>query len=230
MTRDEVIEQLHRYANKKRADNYARFFKSEYKENEIFLGVPVPVVRRLVHEGTMILDDVSLLLQSSVHEEKIAGALLLVHLYRRASDNTTRRRVYAHYLRCAKQLNNWDLVDISAPYIVGDWAVRAREYTDIFKLVRSKNHWERRVGMVAQLPVIKAGILTTIQKTAPLMFDDEEDLMHKATGWMLREAGKQNQKALEKFLQQHIHRIPRVMLRYAIEKFPTAKRHRYLVM
>lgn len=230
MTREDVIQQLHHDAHTQRARNYARFFKAHDKENEVFIGVPVPVIRKLVNESTMTLDDAKVLLQSSVHEEKIAGALLLVREYRYASDEKTRRRIYMHYLRCAKRLNNWDLVDISAPYIVGEWAVRTRDYTDIFKLVRSKYHWERRVGMVAQLSMIKVGILTTIWKTAPLVFHDEQDLMHKATGWMLREAGKKDQQALENFLQKHIQSMPRVMVRYAIEKFPPQKRKRYLAM
>lgn len=213
-----------------RSESLAWFFKTgpgQYGEGDKFLGVRVPDIRAIAK-----LDDggsgVSRLLESPWHEERLLALLILVRRYERG-DLRTKKRIFDFYLANTRWINNWDLVDLSAYKIVGDWLLdRARSV--LHGLARSGGLWERRIAIVSTYAFIRNGDLAETFALARLLLRDPEDLMHKACGWMLREAGKRDSAALEAFLESHVRRMPRTMLRYAIEKFPDARRQHYLSM
>ena len=207
-----------------------RFFKTapgEYGAGDQFIGIRVPVLRKLAKEFRALpLPEVTALLHSPIHEERLLALLILVDGYARA-DAAGRAKIYALYLKHLDRVNNWDLVDTSAPYIVGpQLAERSREI--LFRLARAKNLWHRRVAMLATFHFIRQNDFADALRLAELLRDDEHDLMHKAVGWMLREIGKRDVAVLKNFLQQHAAVMPRTMLRYAIEKLPERERQRYL--
>ena len=207
-----------------------RFFKTapgEYGAGDQFIGIRVPVLRRLVKEFRPLpLREVTSLLRSPIHEERLLALLMWVDAYQRG-DETGRAAIYAAYLKNLSRINNWDLVDSSAPYIVGRHLEnQSRDF--LFTLAESKNPWHRRVAMLATFHFIRANDFADALRLAELLRDDEHDLMHKAVGWMLREIGKRDVATLQKFLQQHAALMPRTMLRYAIEKLSERERQRYL--
>ena len=208
-----------------------RFFKTapgEYGAGDRFIGIRVPVLRRLAKEFRQLsMREVTRLLQSPIHEERLLALLMWVDAYQRA-DEAGRAAICAAYLNNLSRVNNWDLVDSSAPYILGRH-LENRPRAILFKLAASQNLWHRRVAMLAALHFIRANDFADALRLAQLLRDDEHDLMHKAVGWMLREIGKRDAAVLEKFLAKHAARMPRTMLRYAIEKFPERKRKRYLL-
>jgi 3-methyladenine DNA glycosylase AlkD len=207
-----------------------RFFKTapgEYGAGDRFIGIRVPVLRRLAREFRALpMRDVTALLHSPIHEERLLALLILVDAYQRA-DETGRAEIYALYLKNLDRINNWDLVDSSAPYIVGrHLAERSRKI--LFRLARSKNLWHRRVAMLATFHFIRQNDFADALQLAEKLRDDDHDLMHKAVGWMLREIGKRDLAELQNFLNQHAVLMPRTMLRYAIEKLSERERQRYL--
>ena len=207
-----------------------RFFKTgpgEYGEGDQFIGVRVPVTRGLVREFRGLpLADIRQLLRSPIHEERLLALLLLTDAYERGSE-AVQEKIFRLYLANTRFINNWDLVDTSAPGIVGrHLATRPREI--LFKLVRSADLWERRIAVLATFHFIRRGEFAEILQFADILLTDRHDLMHKAVGWMLREAGKRDVTVLRKFLGLHAHRMPRTMLRYAIEKLSAAERRRWL--
>lgn len=221
---------LHKLASPADAKVAQRFFKTapgEYGAGDRFIGIRVPVLRKLAGEYRALpLTEVTALLHSTIHEERLLALLILVGSYARA-DDAGRANIYALYLKNLDRVNNWDLVDSSAPYIVGpELAARSREV--LFRLARSKNLWHRRVAMLATFHFIRQNDFADALRLAKLLRDDEHDLMHKAVGWMLREIGKRDVVVLRKFLDRHAARMPRTMLRYAIEKLPERERKRYL--
>jgi hypothetical protein len=207
-----------------------RFFKTakgEYGEGDRFLGVMVPGVRRLVREFWQLpLPDVEVLLRSAFNEERLLGLLLLVERYRRG-DRETQTAVFRCYWRNRRRVNNWNLVDASAPYIVGAHLL-PRSRARLHRLARSTALWDRRIAVVATFAFIREDDFADSLSLAETLLRDKHDLMHKACGWMLREIGKRDQAVLERFLEEHRHKMPRTMLRYAIERFPAAKRRSYL--
>jgi len=206
------------------------FFKTapgQYGEGDRFLGIRVPVIRTFVRKyETLSLQDIDSLLDSPWHEERIVALLILVRRYERG-DNTDRDAIYDLYLRKTARINNWDLVDCSAPQIVGVH-LRDRDRAPLYVLAKSPALWERRIAMLATLHYIREGDFRDAFAIAALLLDDRQDLIHKATGWMLREIGNRDRAAEERFLRKHAARMPRTMLRYAIEKFPAALRRTYL--
>lgn len=213
-----------------RAESLAWFFKTgpgQYGEGDKFLGVRVPDIRAvaMLDDGE---SDVSLLLESPWHEERLLALLILVRRFERG-DLSTKKRVFDFYLSSTRWINNWDLVDVSAYKIVGAWLLD-RPRPVLRRLARSGSLWERRIAIVSTHAFIRNGDLEETFELTKLLLRDPEDLMHKACGWMLREAGKRDQPALEAFLQRHVRRMPRTMLRYAIEKFPEARRRCFLSM
>ncbi len=207
-----------------------RFFKTapgEYGAGDKFIGIRVPVLRTLAKEFRALpLPEVTALLHSPIHEERLLALLILVDGYARAAA-AGRAKIYALYLEQLDRVNNWDLVDTSAPYIVGPHlAERSREI--LFRLACSKNFWHRRVAMLATFHFIRQKDFADALRLAEQLRDDEHDLMHKAVGWMLREIGKRDLVALRTFLDQHAALMPRTMLRYAIEKLSERERQRYL--
>lgn len=225
-----IRERLRCFASREKAVLLMRFFKTgpgQYGEGDTFLGVMVPQTRTVVKEfRDAPLPEVQTLLRSPWHEERLCALLILVDQFQRGDDGT-RKKVFDLYLKNTKYINNWDLVDLSAPKIVGpylDGGSRAL----LYRLVRSKNLWERRIAVLATAHFIRQGDFADVLALSTMLLDDDHDLMHKAVGWMLREVGKKDVAALEGFLQTHHRRMPRTTLRYAIERFPEAKRRRYV--
>ncbi len=221
---------LRQLASPSRARNLSWFFKTapgEYGAGDRFIGIRVPVLRRLAREfRSLPLPAAVELLQSPIHEERLLALLILTNAYERA-DESGRAAIYRLYLKNLARVNNWDLVDCSAPRIVGPH-LEKRSRNVLFRLARSKILWRRRVAVLATFYFIRQGDFADALRLAELLLDDEHDLMHKAVGWMLREMGKRDVAELKKFLHKHAARMPRTMLRYAIEKFPEPERKRYL--
>ena len=207
-----------------------RFFKTgagQYGEGDVFIGVRVPDLRRVCREcGAASLATTRTLLRSRIHEERVLALLLLVQAFNRG-DERGRREVYRLYLAHTRYVNNWDLVDVSAGPIVGGWLAE-RSRAPLARLARSASLWERRIAIVATHHFIRRGELEDTFSIADLLLHDTHDLIHKAVGWMLREAGKRDPDALRAFLLERHSVMPRTMLRYAIERFPEPERRRYL--
>jgi 3-methyladenine DNA glycosylase AlkD len=222
---------LREHANPKVAAHSARFFKTGpagYAANDRFLGVRVPVVRAIARESRGApLAAALTLLRSRLHEERLLALVLMVDLFERG-DDTARASIYAEYLKhTPRYVNNWDLVDTSAYQIVGTF-LEARDRHALYDLARSASLWERRVAIIATFRFIKNGSFDDTLAIARLLLNDREDLIHKATGWMLREVGNRNRAVEERFLREHYAAMPRTMLRYAIEKLPEPRRKAYL--
>lgn len=206
------------------------FFKTgpgDYGEGDVFLGVRMPALHTLVREErrATTLAQAEALLASPLHEARMLGVLLMVEIFR-SGDKILRHRTYESYMTHRSHINNWDLVDLSAPHIVGGWlATRSRRPLD--RLARSRILWDRRIAMLATFHFIRQGDFADTLRLAERLLADEHDLMHKAAGWMLREVGKRDAAVLRAFLTEHVARMPRTMLRYAIEKFPGPERRRW---
>ena len=219
-----VMRALRAAARPERVPLFQSFFKTgpgEYGEGDVFLGISVPVQRAIAkrfRDATRA--EVKELLASPVHEDRLTGLLILIHQYPGHED-----AIYRLDVANAARINNWDLVDVSAPRIVGAY-VRAhpRERRTLLRLARSRNLWERRIAIVATLGLIAHGEHDLTLAIAAILLDDKHDLIHKAVGWMLREVGKRDEKALRAFLRTHATGMPRTMLRYAIERLPDRKR------
>ncbi|MBZ0201254.1 MAG: DNA alkylation repair protein [Ignavibacteriaceae bacterium] len=207
-----------------------RFFKTgkgEYGEGDIFLGVKIPPIRVLVKKySELSIDDAVKLLQSKIHEERMLALLILVRKFKKAGDEE-RKIIYQLYLANTKKINNWDLVDLSAPNIVGEYLL-GKKYAELIKRAKSDLLWDKRISMIATLTFIRKGIFEPSLVIAKILMNDEHDLIHKAVGWMLREIGKRDLEAEEEFLRIYYKQMPRTMLRYAIEKFQENKRQDYL--
>ena len=217
-------------ADPKSAAILQRFFKTrpgEYGAGDVFIGVRVPALRAICREcSDLPVPQIRPLLRSRIHEERALALMLLVEAFRRA-DVAGRSRIYELYLDSTAFINNWDLVDLSAPQIVGGY-LQDRSRAPLRRLAKSRVLWERRIAIVATLHFIRQGDLDDTFGIADLLLADEHDLIHKAVGWMLREAGKRDGAALRRFLNRRSDRMPRTMLRYAIERFPPAERQKYL--
>ena len=229
---EQLKKEMQQAANKDRARISRRFFKTgpgEYGEGDVFLGLTVPQLRALCKKYTLLsLTDVVLLLQDKIHEFRSAALMILVAQYAKG-DVKKKKEIVAFYLENARHINNWDLVDGSAPYILGEYLID-KDKSILSTLVQSKNLWERRIGIVATYAFIKRGELEETLLVAELLLKDEHDLIHKAVGWMLREVGKKDQLVLEVFLKRHAWHMPRTMVRYAIERFDPERRKVYLAM
>lgn len=225
-----IQSKLKGLANKKNAEVAQRFFKTgpgEYGEGDIFLGIRVPVLRELAKEyQTITVKEAEHLLKSPIHEERLLALFILLRIYSKAEE-AIKKAIYELYLKNTKFINNWDLVDSSAEYIVGDFLLDKGKNL-LYQLARSKNLWERRISIMSTFCFIKRRQYSETLKVAKALLNDKEDLIHKAVGWMLREVGKRNLPLEEEFLKEHYKEMPRTMLRYAIEKFPETKRQGYL--
>jgi len=217
-------------ASKRHAAALQRFFKTgpgQYGEGDIFLGIRVPRLRKLagmLHAARS--NDIERLLQSPAHEERMLALLVLCGRFSRGSP-IEQRKIYRLYFRNTQFVNNWDLVDLSAPCIVGSF-LEKKDKDPLIRLAESSNLWERRIAIMATFHFIRNGKFSETFRIARLLLSDEEDLIHKASGWMLREVWKRRPCMAEKFLRRHYLCMPRTMLRYAIEKMPSAKRLKYL--
>lgn len=226
----DVVRELKSIASRKRAASSAWFFKTgkgQYGEGDRFLGITVPLQRRIaLRYRDLPLADIKRLLASPLHEHRAVGLEILVAQYERG-DDAQRDQIFQFYLRNTRRANNWDLVDGSAPYIVGEHLkTRARGVLD--RLAASKLLWERRIAIVSTLTLIKNGEIKDTYRIAEKLVADQHDLIHKAVGWALRETGKVSRPALLRFLRANYESIPRTTLRYAIERFPPPQRKRIL--
>ncbi len=230
MTCSEIQNRLAKLANEERAQVLRGFFKTgpgQYAEGDIFLGITVPVLRSVAKEcGKTTIKDSVRLLRSRVHEERLMALFLLIASFGKG-DGRVKARIYHLYLENLQYVNNWDLVDLSAPNIAGAY-LSDRSRRPLYNLARSTDLWERRASIVATLYFIRQDDLGETFTIARMLLNDEHDLIHKSVGWMLREAGKRDQLAEESFLKTHYRTMPRTMLRYAIERFPEKKRKSYL--
>jgi 3-methyladenine DNA glycosylase AlkD len=206
------------------------FFKTapgQYGAGDKFLGLRVPDLRRLVREYSGLEDSQALeMLKSSWHEERLLALLFLVRKYSRG-DRAARAKLHRAYLANTRYINNWDLVDASAHYLVGAH-LEIGDIALLERLARSNDIWERRIAMISTFHFIKLGEFRPTMRIAKLLVDDSHDLIHKAVGWMLREVGKRDRKAEDAFLLRHYRNMPRTMLRYAIERHPERVRKQYL--
>lgn len=225
-----IHEQLKEVSDPKRAAISRRFFKTgpgEYGEGDQFIGIRVPVLRKLARVyKDLPIDSAQDLLRSPVHEERLLALFILIRHYKSGSDET-RKRIYRLYLDSTPYVNNWDLVDASAEHIVGDFLF-ARSKAVLYRLARSGDLWERRIAILSTFCYIKQNAYDDAPKISEMLLTDRADLIHKAVGWMLREIGKRDLAMEEGFLQRHYQKMPRTMLRYAIEKFPEPRRRKYL--
>ncbi|MDO8990427.1 MAG: DNA alkylation repair protein [Sideroxyarcus sp.] len=225
-----ISKQLRALASPETAAILQRFFKTapgQYGAGDIFLGIKVPPLRALAKQHREAgLDTIAALLDSPYHEERLFALLLLMQLYQQADDKS-RTAAYKLYLGNTHRINNWDLVDVSAPHIVGRH-LQDRPRKILRNLARSDSLWEKRIAILSTLHFIRQNDFGDTLRIAETLLHDEHDLMHKAVGWMLREVGKRDLAAEENFLKQHYRDMPRTMLRYAIERFPEPKRKKYL--
>ena len=226
----QLQKRLKQLKNPNQAKILQKFFKTaphQYGAGDIFLGLTVPQQRTIAKPYIHLnLIDIKKLLYSKIHEYRFTALLILIKQYRQG-DKKLKKKIYNFYLKHSSQINNWDLVDLSAPKIVGAYLLN-KSKQPLFKLACSPNLWQKRIAIVATFEFIKNNQFTLTLKIAQLLLNEQHDLIHKAVGWMLREVGKRNQPLLEKFLQQHLKQLPRTTLRYAIEKFPERKRQSYL--
>lgn len=227
---DKLKREVKALSDAKRAEVLKRFFKTgkgEYGEGDIFVGLTVPQSRQIARSyKNLPFSEIKKLLKSKVHEERLIALLILIQNFQKG-DKKTKAKIYDFYLSSTRYVNNWDLVDLTASKIVGEYLLD-KEKRELFKLAKSKNIWERRIAIIATFAFIKRGSLEPTFEIAKLLLEDQHDLMHKAVGWMLREAGKRDQIRLEEFLKLNYKKIPRTTLRYAIERFPEEKRKAFL--
>ena len=226
----DIKKRLRDLGDKKKAEVLQKFFKTgpgEYGEGDVFLGIVVPQLRKLAKEYQDItLKDVELLLKSSIHDERLLSLFILVLKFSKG-DREEKKRIYELYLKNIQYVNNWDLVDGSAQYIVGAYLMDKGK-KPLYLLAKSKSLWPRRIAIMSTFHFIKHNLFEETLKISELLLSDREDLIHKAVGWMLREVGKRHMATEEAFLKEHYKNMPRTMLRYAIERFPESKRQRHL--
>jgi len=228
--------EINEHCDKKRAINYQRFFKTskgDYGEGDIFIGVTVPILRKISKKYINInFIDLQKLIKSKIHEHRLIALYLLVIKFNQGvknNDDKQKKMVYDFYLNNLKYVNNWDLVDTSAHYIIGAYVFGNPTVKDIlYDLAKSDDLWERRISMMSTFYFIKQGQFKDTLKISKILLNDDHDLIHKVVGWMLREIGKRDVQVEYKFLDKYYETMPRTMLRYAIEKFPEPIRKSYL--
>ena len=230
MTVQDIQKKLQQLGSKDKAKVLQRFFKTgpgEYGEGDVFIGVRVPDLRKLAKKYQDItIKEVVQLLSSMIHEERFFALLILISKYSKGNE-AVKKRIYELYLHNMQFINSWDLVDGSAQHIVGAFLMdKSKE--PIYRLAKSDNLWERRIAILSTFHFIKHDKYAETLKISKILLSDEQDLIHKAVGWMLREIGKRHMLTEEIFLKKHYKKMPRTMLRYAIEKFPESKRQKYL--
>lgn len=230
-TIESVKKDLQKFADPVKAKFVSGYFKTrkgEYGAGDIFLGIKVPDQRKVAIKYALktSLSELQKLISSKIHEHRFTALEMLVYKFTKG-DTKQQNHIYTFYLKNRKYVNNWDLVDTSAPYIVGGHLLtRSKEI--LYKLARSKNIWERRIAIVTTQHFIRNNQYKETLKIAEILLHDTHDLIHKATGWMLREVGNRDMATEERFLKKHYTKMPRTMLRYAIEKFPPAKKNFYM--
>ena len=224
-------EEIRALANKEIAQHSLRFFKTdkgEYGHGDLFLGVRAPKIRSIAKRHIDIsITDMETLIRSKYHEERFLGLIILVNKYAKTKDKKNQNQLYKIYVSSFKYINNWDLVDVTCPHVIGKHLID-KDRAILYKWAKSEDLWTKRIAMVSTFSFIRKNDLEDTFKIAEILLHDEHDLIHKAVGWMLREAGKRDLKREETFLKKYYKTMPRTMLRYSIEKFPETKRQKYL--
>lgn len=227
---EQIKKDLNKLGNAQKAKDLARFFKTgkgEYGEGDKFLGIYVPDQRKVARKYVdLSLSEVQKLFSSGFHEYRLTALFVLIFKFQKGHERE-KERIFKFYLKNTKNINNWDLVDLSAPKIVGKHLLE-KDRKVLYRLVKSKNLWERRIAILATFAFICENDFSDSLRLSTALLFDEHDLIRKAVGWMLREIGKRNLEAEDDFLKKHYRIMPRTMLRYAIERFPEEKRKAYL--
>ena len=235
MKSTDVTKALAKVVDKKKAKLLAGYFKTGkggYGEGDVFLGVVVPAQRKIAREFLKLpLSEIQKLLNSKIHEHRLTALLILVAQFEKG-DEKTRKKIFDFYLKNAKRINNWDLVDLSSHEIVGAYLLDKPQIRReiLRRLAESKNIWSRRIAIISTAHFIRKKDFADTLALAEKLLADEHDLIHKAVGWMLREVGKRDEKVLRRFLDSYGAKMPRTTLRYAIEKFPEPERKKYLAV
>jgi 3-methyladenine DNA glycosylase AlkD len=233
MTIDAIIKDLYQYKNPQRAISSQGFFKTkkgEYGAGDIFMGATVPQIRLVSRKyASSSLEVLKKLIRSKIHEERLLGLIILANKFRKnALSESEKEKAYKFYCKQFKYINNWDLVDSSASYIVGCFLADKKDRTILKDWAQSDHLWTKRISIISTHYLIRHDDFKDALSISKLLLNDEHDLIHKAVGWMLREIGNRDKQVEEKFLKQHYKKMPRTMLRYAIEKFPKSERQKYL--
>ncbi|KUK66906.1 MAG: DNA alkylation repair enzyme superfamily [candidate division WS6 bacterium 36_33] len=245
--RDRIVRDLKEVSSKERATNSTRFFKTgkgEYGEGDLFVGIRTPEIRKISKKylEDLNLKDLDFFLHNRIHEYRLFAVITLTYMYektKRVKDSIKQRKrkekIFNYYLKNRKWINSWDLVDVSAPKIVGEFLKdkgngkgKRKEREILYDLVKSDNLWDQRIAIVSTYPFIKQGDFNEILEFSKLLINHEHDLIQKALGWMLREVGKKDESVLKTFLENYASKMPRTMLRYSIERLDEKERQRYL--
>ena len=249
--RNKIKKELNILGNSERAKNLQRFFKTgkgEYGEGDVFLGIDggVPAKRKIAKKyENLSFSNLQNLLDSKIHEYRFIALVILVNKFKKIGKSNfpkckpskclqnsqllvEQKEIFDFYIKNARRVNNWDLVDTSAPHIVGRYLQNKKDREILYKFAKSKNLWKKRISIISTFAFIRKGQFEDTLKIAEILLNDEHDLIHKAVGWMLREVGNKDRKVEERFLIKHYGQMPRTMLRYAIEKFPESLRQKYL--
>lgn len=228
-----AIDELINLKNEEQAGHLMRFFKTgkgQYGEGDLFLGIKVPKTREIVkkHYRNVSFAELQTMLNNPYHEIRLCALLMMVSIYEKSDNKNLKNQILKLYLRNVNNINNWDLVDLTAPKIVGADYIESKNPEIIMTLANSGHLWSERIAVVSQWSVIKSGDFSIILELSEKFLTHKHDLMHKAVGWMLREAGKKDEKILHEFLKKHHRKMPRTMLRYSIEKLTKEQRHFYM--
>ena len=236
MTASLALADLRAFTKKARISDLARFYKTgpgEYAEGDLFLGGTVPQTRSVAKKyQNLELKELEKLFNSPFHEARLCAAIILNHQFEKSKQPQDRKKLFEFYLKQVKanHVNNWDLVDVSAP-IIGDYLIDQPDHMEVLeKLARSKNLWQRRTAMIFTFAFLRKGITGPTVLIAESLLDDDHDLIHKAVGWMLREMGKRDPYLLRSFLTENAPEMPRTALRYSIERLPESERKRWLAI
>jgi len=237
MTITQLQHDLQQAKNPQKAKILQRFFKTapgQYGYGDIFLGITVPLQRKIAKQYLhLTLAELQLLLHTNIHEQRLTALIILTEQYKQSQkqhNTKLQQSMYQFYLKNTNWVNNWDLVDVTAPQVVGSYLLNnPQEKQILYTLAKSQNIWQRRIAIVSTFTFIRNKQFQDTLQISTILLKDNHDLIHKAVGWMLREVGKKNISVLEQFLQEHSHTMPRTMLRYAIEKFSQEKRKSYLL-
>ena len=229
---NQIQKEIAALASAERAEVSRRFFKTgpgQYGEGDVFIGITVPQCRKIAQKyyREISLEELAKLLSSAIHEERLIALKILVMKYEKTKDLAEKTHLKDFYLDHLSSVNNWDLVDGSAPYILGNFLIN-QDRSILFRLADSKNLWERRIAIISTFAFIRESDFADTLKLSEKLLKDTHDLMHKAVGWMLREVGKKDEQVLRTFLEKNSKQMPRTALRYAIERLPESERIKIL--
>lgn len=233
LTASFILDELQSVASTEKAAHLSRFFKTgpgEYGEGDSFLGIPVPLTRNIAKANLETpLEELQILLHSPWHEARLCALLILVERFKkRKTTDEERTIIYQFYLKNTRRCNNWDLVDLSCPTLVGGYLLHQTDHSLLYRLAESDNLWEQRIAIVSTITLIRHDQFADTLALSKQLMNHKHDLMHKAVGWMLREIGKRDRNVLTDFLDEYATRLPRTALRYAIEHYPEGERQAFL--